>query len=466
VAKPANGRRRQPAPKAGIKALLDKGRPDDACAAAEAAVRARPRDPHAWNGLGVALRALGRPEAAVAAYARGIALAPHLPSLHSNLGNAWRDLGRFDDAVAAHRAALALTPDHAGTWTNLAVALRDATRYEEALHAFERSLQLAPDNASVRFDRGQVLLMLGRYEEGWRDFEARLSLPDFRSAKLSQPRWDGSQQPAATLLLWPEQGFGDTILCARFIAAARRRVGRVVAICKPELMRLFATVAGIDELVPLGAAIPSYDVHAPLMSLPRFFIPRPSAIAPPVQMTVSPDAVRKMAALIPDTGILNVGIVWSGSVTFKGNRQRAATLDRFLPLAANPNLHLFSLQKGEPAKDIAALRATAVVTDLAPHLKDFADTAAAVARLDLVVMTDSSVAHLAGSLGRPVWNLLPHMPYWLYGPSGTATPWYPSMRLFRQPANGDWSSVFERVAPALAELAATPERRGRAITSS
>jgi ADP-heptose:LPS heptosyltransferase len=261
------------------------------------------------------------------------------------------------------------------------------------------------------------------------------------------------------LLLWPEQGFGDTILCTRFVAQARQRVGRIVLVCQPELVRLFSGIPGADLVIPYGQ-IPAYDLHAPLMSLPRLFAPDLGRIPPPAQLAVPEPSLKKFASLASGTH-LKVGIVWSGSVTFKGNRLRATTLERFLRLASIPNVRLFSLQKGPRSAEIGSSGASALITDLAPHLEDFADTAAAIANLDLIVMTDSSVAHLAGSLGKPIWNLLPRMPYWLYGPEAGSTPWYPSMRLFRQKADGDWEAVFAEVEAALAELLAARQQPPR-----
>jgi len=454
--KPA-GRKPKPVPKEAtgiaerIDGLIAKGRHPEALVLAETLTREKPRDPSAWNVLGVVARTMGQPAVAVGAYTRALEINPDHPAARSNIGNAWRDMQRFDEAINCHRAALAQAPSSASLWSNLGVALRDATRYEEALVAYEQALRLEPTNARILLDRGQVLLMLGHYERGWRDFEARWSLPELQPGRFAKPAWDGSVRKTDTLLLWPEQGFGDTILCARYVELARARVGSVTLVCQRELRRLFENLPGVDTLVIKGDALPPYDVHAPLMSLPRFFTPSLRHIPPPVRLTVASSARSKLTSLLePHHDRLKVGIVWSGSLTFKNNRLRASTLDRFLDLMAVPGVRLYSLQKGPRSDDIQALGATSLVTDLAPLLEDFADTAAAIQSLDLVVMTDSSVAHLAGSLGKPVWNLLSKMPYWLYGPDGDNTRWYPSMRLFRQPHHGDWDGVFSEAKKALA----------------
>jgi hypothetical protein len=402
-------------PVARIDAAMSAGRHGEALAMAKTLLRARPRDAGAWNVLGVALRVSGRPTTAVAAYTRSLDLVPDQPGVLTNLGNAWRDLQRFDEAIASHRAAIERAPNAASQWANLGVALRDSARYAEAIEAYDRSIELDPGNARTRVDRGQVLLMLGRYAEGWEDFEWRWRMPDFQPPALTAPLWDGSPQPGRTLLLWPQQGFGDTMLCARFIAPARERVGRVIVVCRPELTRLFETMPGVDKIVPYGP-MPPHDLHAPLMGLCKFFVPALDRIPVPVRFAVPQAASERLRTVIgPSDGTFRVGIVWSGSLIFKGNALRATEFERFLGLSAVPRVRLYSLQKGPRAKDLRESGAAALVTDLAPYLDDFADTAAALEQLDLVVMTDPSVAHLAGSLGTPVWNLLPRMPYWLTG---------------------------------------------------
>jgi tetratricopeptide (TPR) repeat protein len=393
----------------------------------------------------------------VAAYRRSLALRPDEPGVLSNCGNALKDLQRLDEAVAMHRAAVAAAPDTSLYIANLGIALRESGALSEALAAFERAVALDPKNAVAAFDAAQVTLMLGDYAKGWPLFESRWQLPEMRRPRLSRPAWDGSAAPDKTVLLWPEQGYGDTILAARFARLVKPLAGRVVLACKPELTRLFQALEGVDAVVRADQTLPDYDVHCPLMGLPRFFAPDPAAVTPPAQLSIPKDSRLKLTPALARAGkALKVGIVWSGSVTFASNHLRSADIERFLRFAEIPGVRLFSLQKGPRARELAESGADAVVTDLAPLLDDFADTAAAIAGLDLVIMTDSSVAHLTGSLGKPIWNLLPYLSYWLYLRDRADTPWYPSMRLFRQPRPGDWDSVFDEAAAALAALAAAP----------
>lgn len=418
------------------------------------------------NDIGVQLRAAGHPAAAAAAYRRALESDLHKPGLLSNFGNALKDLQRFDEAITWHRRAVELAPNSARVSLNLAVALREAGQIDEALDEFDRAVSLAPDDPSARFDRAQLLLMCGDYRRGWSEFEWRWRLDEMKTPNRSKPLWDGSVLPQATILLWPEQGFGDTILCARFIAMVKKRVGRVLLGCQPELVRLFSGLDGVDALVPYGAPLPKFDMQCPLMSLPRVFLTEIGDIPPPARFKAPAHLAPTLQAALAKAGDrLRVGIVWSGSITFRANHARSTSLEWFLELTRVPGIQLFSLQKGPRAGDLEETGADQIVINLGPLLNDFADTAAAVSQLDLIVMVDSSVAHLSASLGRPVWNLLRNVPYWVYLRNRRDTPWYPSMRLFRQPQPGDWNGVFEEVVASLADFVRAKHLRGSDLES-
>ena len=441
-----------------IQTLLRERRHDELVALAERTVAAAPTNAEAWNLLAVALRRLNNTRAAIACLRRALDLDPGNPTAMLNLGAACGETGRPADAAAWYRAVLERQPS-AIVWTHLGVALHETGDPAAALAAFDAALALDPAYARCHVERAHALLRLGRFAEGWEEFEWRWRLDAAdRPAlpRLASPRWTGEALDGPLLVL-PEQGFGDTILCARFLAALRGRVPRVILACKPELMRLFSTLEGIDALVPTNVAAPPHAAHIPMMSLPRLTMRAGDAPPPPARLHVPAASRAALAPLIaPARGRLNVGIVWSGSVTFKANAQRATALERFLAFAEIPGLRLFSLQKGPPAAELAAPGLGPIVTDLGRHCADFADTAAAIEQLDLVIMTDSSVAHLAGSLGKPIWNLLPHAPYWLYGMGGACTPWYPSMRMFRQEGPGGWDQVFAAAASRLIKQLAKP----------
>jgi tetratricopeptide (TPR) repeat protein len=355
-------------------------------------------------------------------------------------------------------AAVAAKPDDQRQLFNLGLVYRDAARFEEALAAIDRALALQPGDPAMRWDRALVLLHLGRYAEGWQDYATRWEIGEISRPPHRQPLWQGERLAGKTILLYPEQGFGDTILASRFIPRVKELGGRVILECKPPLRRLSTGLAGVERLVSLGALRDGFDCHCSLMDLPGLLGLEAERIPAPARLGVPPEAQARAKRLLASAqGRFKVGVVWSGSVTYKGNRKRSAALQRFLDLAAVPGLQLYSLYKGPLERELRESGAGPLLSDLGSHDADLADTAAVIEQLDLVVMTDSAVAHLAGSLGRPIWNLLGFSPYWVYGAAGETTPWYPSMRLFRQPAGGDWDAVFERVKDELAAAVAAKQ---------
>ncbi|MCG5238900.1 tetratricopeptide repeat protein [Azospirillum doebereinerae] len=416
----------------------------------------QPRDPNVWSALGSLLRQQGKVQQAIACQHRALEFDPEHSGAWTNLGNVLADQERYDEAIAAHEKAVTLSKGAFSHVVNYTVALRHARRFERAVQVIDHALKVAPGNVSLRWDRVLTLLQLGRYEEGFRDYDCRLDLPSYQNRKPPGVLWDGSPLDGRTILLNTEQGFGDALLTARYVPLVKARGGRVILECHPELRRLLDGLTGVDAFIPAGSELPPYDVYCPLMSLPERLGTTVDSVPPPTPVSVPADARAKAATLVPKTpGILNVGIIWSGRVTFKDNTRRATTLSRFLRFLEIPKVRLFSLQKGPPEAELETLGTTTLITPLGPHFQDFADTAAALERLDLIIMTDSSVAHLAGSLGRPVWNLLQYMPYWIYGDKGSTTPWYPSMRLFQQETPGDWDGVFADAGQALRQLAAS-----------
>lgn len=300
-----------------------------------------------------------------------------------------------------------------------------------------------------------ALLDMGDFARGWEDFRSRWKLGQLTERNYKAPLWQGEDFAGKTIVVHEEQGFGDTILASRYLPLVKARGGRVILQCNPVLHRLFGAVPGVDKIVCFDTLTDAYDYYVPMMSLPGIFKtdftnipPAPPLFAPP---SPPPQAARLLDA---GKGRLRAGIVWSGSTTFSRNRKRAVEARRFLPFAEIPGVQLYSLQKGPREKDLADCGGQALVWELGPFLHDFSDTAAVIRELDLVIMTDSSVAHLTASLGKPVWNLLCFRPYWLYTSVREDCAWYPAMRYFRQPEPGDWDSVFRETHAALEKLAA------------
>ena len=405
-----------------------------------------------WVNLGTVQRKLGNYEASLACARRALELQPLSAASLVNYGNALMDLGRGGEALRIHEQAVRQFPADHAVRRNYAKALREMARYEEALAQFET---LEKNGADMAWEKSSALLHLGRMAEGWQAYESRWQLPGMRERLSPAPRWRGEPLQGKTILVYEEQGFGDTILCARYLPLLRERGAEVILYCRKELHRLMESLGVVRHVTDTRQIGGKYDYHVPMMSLPGIFGPDPAHIPPPAAIKPSfplPPQARQLLALAE--GRLKVGIVWSGSPHFITNHLRSVGLSRFMRLAGITGVQLYSLQKGKPEQELQQHGAEGLILPLGPHLHDFADTAAVIDALDLVVMTDSAVAHLAGAMNTPVWNLLNFNPYWLYQRLREDCPWYPSMRLIRQPAPGDWDSVFDTVATRLAELAA------------
>jgi len=415
----------------------------EALPAYQAFLAAHPDDAGMWTNLGVLLRTLRHYPMAIACYQRALALRPPDAGILSNLGNALKDCDRLDEAVDCHRRALALEPTSTTVRFNYAIALREACDFDAARIVLDDLLKEDPTRAVWQWERALVNLQAGHFTQGWIDYEARWRTGELPQLDWGCPRWQGEDLSGKRLLLTTEQGFGDTILAARFIPllAARYPTGALQLVCKPELQRVLAGLPAqlLDAMPGAGSA----DYYCPLMSLMGVLGIDDHNVPPPTPLSIPAAAREKFAWLDAHApGRRKVGIVWSGSLTFKDNAKRAAGLEQFLALAELPHLQCYSFQKGPREEDLKTHAATPLICDLAPQLADFADTAAAVMHMDLIVMTDSSLAHLASSLGKPVLNLLQYKPYWLYGTDSRMNAWYPAMRAVRQQQPGEWSTVF------------------------
>lgn len=444
-------------------AALKDGKLAQAASLYRAALTLDPAHFAAWMNLGTCLRRMGHLDAAIVAGERARALQPDNTGCLTNLGNALVDASRIDEALALQRQALTLAPDDLLIKRNLAVCLREAGVFDEAYAHFTALIAHFPDDANLPWEQALCHLYRGDYAQGWPAFESRWKLPAMTARWPHIARWHGENLAGKQLLLTEEQGFGDTLLCSRYLPlliAQAGTNGSVTLACKKPLHRLLSAISGltlttIEDVEKDARQAGRYDCQAAMMSLPGLFktdlgnIPAP----PPLTANVGlPPVVAQ--ALKAGTGRLKVGIIWSGSVTFANNRKRSVTADRFMPLAGIDGVELYSLQKGPREHDLRAMGGTGIIHEIGPHFEDFAQTATALRQLDLVIMTDSAVAHLAGSLGVPVWNLLHDRPYWLYLQDRMDCPWYASMTLYRQPKPGDWDSVFAKVADDLRQLAA------------
>lgn len=448
--------------------------------------RARAIDPHDTNvldALAGLLKETARIDEALTLYEEALALAPNSATIRAHYGNALAAAGqraaaerelreaiRIDpksidaplglgllltalerpaEAIPLFRKVLALSPEHTDAFTNLGVALLATGDTVNAETCYRRAIARAPDNAEAHYDLAWVLLLTGRWSEAWPHYAWRWKLPYFSSRKrgFRDVLWNGSPFKG-TLLVHAEQGLGDTIQFARFLAAARARCDRIVFECQRPVARLLAGIAGADAVIAAGAPIPPFDKHIPLMSLPGAldvtpetipaadgYLPVPSEIAPHVRL--------------PESGGLRVGLVWAGSADNKIDRRRSIAAAAFAPLFSVPGIAFVSLQVGDRAAEMRDLPADRIVFDCNNRVRDFSETAAAIAQLDLVIGVDTAVIHLAGAMGKPTWIMLPFMPdfRWLLGRQDT--PWYRSARLFRQEKAGDWAPVIARLAMTL-----------------
>lgn len=456
-------------------ALLAMDRAVEAATAFHRALALDPAHADAHNNLGNILMRENRPGEAEAAYRRALAVRPGYAVGWNNLGGALRRQGKLDAAAVAYREALKLAPGYVGALCNLGRVLHEQARYEEALAHYDQALALDPNHAESHANRATLLLLLGRFAEGWREYEWRWRVKEFAGARrdaaprhFCKPLWDGGDLAGRRVFIHAEQGLGSAIQFVRYIPLIAARGGRVVLECQPPLRRLFGSLkgaapggAGEIDLIGKGETPPPFDVQAPLMSLPRIFA-TDAATIPAAVPYLGVDAAlaeswgRRLAAWPRP----RVGLVWAGNPRHENDANRSMPAAALAPLVERRSLSLFSLQVGAGAADNAWL-AGGPAHDLAPALTDFAETAAALAHLDLVISVDTAVAHLAGALARPVWLLTPYVAEWRWMLERADSPWYPTMRLFRQSAPGDWPELIARVAAAmpdtLAEVGARAE---------
>ncbi len=441
--------------------LAELGRSAAALASCDRAIALRPDDAEAHCLRGNVLAELQRPEAALASYDRAIALQPEHADAYCNRGVVLARLQRPTDALASHDRAIALNPQHAEAYCNRGVVLTGLQRHAEALENYDRVIALRPDDAEAYWNRSHCLLALGQFDAGWRLFEWRKRLG--RSSghgAFPQPVWLGQDGLAGkTLFIHWEQGFGDTLQFCRYAALATARGARVVVSVQDPLRRVIATLGPDIEVIGGCAAPGEFDWHCPMMSLPLAFGTTLETI-PRVTPYLAADAAAVAAWRGRVAGLcgLRVGVCWAGNArpdqpaAHAIDRRRSIGLARLAPLAEVAGVHLVSLQKGDAAGEAAGAQAGLALHDWTDALLDFADTAALIEALDLVITVDTAVAHLAGALGKRVWVLNRFDACWRWLLGRDDSPWYPTARLFRQPSPGDWDGVIAAVAVALREM--------------
>jgi Flp pilus assembly protein TadD len=479
--------------------LVDQGRPDDAVTVFRRALALKPGDTKAFINLGEACRVGGNWTAATRAFCRAITLQPeeadlwnslgitllsghddepcrtafenavcldpsHAEAL-SNLGHSLYRAGNFGRSVREANRALMLKPEFAGAHNNLGVALQAAGQVDAAVGAYRAALAIRPDHPPAWYNLATALLLRGDFEEGWNAYEWRWKggVPCLSPRPLAAPEWIGDAPAGRRILVHAEQGIGDAIQFARYLPLLAARGARVLVECHPELISLFKSLQGIESIASPGETPPPHDLQLPMMSLPQRFATLADGIPADIPyLFADPEASQIWAERLAPLRGKKVGLVWAGNArdhdaaAHAVDRRRSLPLSLLAPLLALPDIAFISLQKGPAAGQIVSLPPPLRPSDPTSGLADFADTAALVANLDLVISVDTAVAHLAGAMGKPVWILSRFDGCWRWLLDRDDSPWYPTARLFRQTKAGDWHEVAGRVAAALSAWSALP----------
>jgi tetratricopeptide (TPR) repeat protein len=399
-----------------------------------------------YVSMGFIFRIQGRLDEEVRCYRKAIQMNPSLAGAYYNLGHALADRGQLDEAIECYRKVIQISPDFLHAYSVLGLLLRIRGRNAEAENCYRSMIQLHPDNPEAHWDLSNVLLLSGNYREGWREFEWFRKKKDCmaRQRSFMQPLWEGSEIKGKRILLHAEEGFGDTIQFVRYAPLVARMGAVVIVECQKELTPLVQEMDGIETALSYGDTLPSFDLHCPLMSLPRVFDTVLETIPATVPyLRANAGTVEHWGRRIShDPSYVKIGLAWAGGgLPFK----KSCPLDELMPLTQRDDVTLYSLQKGSASAQAKNPPGGMRLTDLTEDIRNFVDTAALIENLDLIISVDTSVAHLAGAVAKPVWVLLPYVPDWRWLLEREDSPWYPTMRLFRQPSLGDWKSVIMNV---------------------
>jgi len=436
-------------------ALGHVGQIDPAIDQLRQAIRLKPDLFEGHTNLGVLLGRRGKPDEAMAAFAEAIRLRPDVAELHMNLSNALREGWKMDEAIAAAERAISLKPSLPEAQLCLGAAEACMGRFDRAIDAYRNAIRLRPDFPAAHLNLALAELVTGNLERGWPEYEWRRQCPSaLPPRQFAQAAWKGQPLNGKTILLHAEQGFGDAIHFIRYAPLVADMGGKIVLECQPALVRLFGNFPGVGQIVTNGQRLPAFDYQCPLPSLPGVFRTTMATIPATIPYLAADaeaaDAWRKR--MEPVGEFLRVGLAWAGSPDNRNDRNRSIPLERFSPLSAVDGVRFHSLQPAPPpaAGGIA-------LSDWSANQTDFAETAALIENLELVISVDTAVAHLAGAMGKPVWLLVPFPPDWRWLLGRADSPWYPTIRLFRQEPGGDWDGVIRRVA---AELSRHKSGRG------
>ena len=436
------------------------GRLNEALAAYSNYLAREPLDASIWSNLGALLRQQKLYDQSLRAHARAFALSPRSITVLNNYANILSDLGRYEASIGIRQQILRRNPNDAEQMAILGRCLRGKGQYDAAIDWLEECLEKQPDHPELLLQLAFAQLGKGAYSEGFRNYRARWSGNELTPRDLPWPEWAGENPKGKRVLVLPEQGFGDTMLFARYLPALKQLGATVVLPLERPLRRLFEQTKGIDEIVENAASAGSVDYWVNMMDLPIFCAQDKESIPPPASFGLPEDSLARATKITEPFGdTYKIGVVWNGSITYKGNAFRSFSHKEFLRLTDVNGVQLFSLYKGPDVSAFHQDGSSAFIVDAGSTDRDFADCAAMMRTVDLVITSDTATAHLAGSLGVETWVALHWDPFWVYGHHGDATNWYPSMRLFRQRKPMDWAGVFEQIDKALrARLSNSNER--------
>jgi tetratricopeptide (TPR) repeat protein len=432
-------------------AQLQMGQLNEALDSFRQVVRLKSDFAEAHSNIGIVMNKLRRLDEASQSFRQALAFKPDMVEALVGLASVLCEQGKLEEAVSASLGALRLKPDHAEAHSNLGQMYLEMGKTEAALEQYEVALRLKPDYGGAHWSRALLLLLLGRFNDGWLEYEWRHVLKKVSWEHIRRPLWDGSPLAGRTILIHTEQGAGDIFQMIRFAPLVKQQGGTVILACPGRLLAILKQCQGIDHLVAGEGELPPFDLHVPLMSVPGMLRTTLEAIPANIPyIFADPKLVETWRLALAQYPGRKVGIAWQGDPKFPSDRARSIPLGRFEHLSRLRGVQLLSLQKGFGSEQLAGMKAPAAIVDLGSRLDQtggaFTDTAAVMKNLDLVITSDTSIAHLAGALGVPVWVALAYIPDWRWLLGRDDSPWYPSMRLFRQTRRGDWEDVFERMA--------------------
>ena len=428
-------------------ALQAKGQLHKAISFFRKAANLHPSSSQAYFSLANALKETGQTDEAISCYRKLLEIEPDFVDAYNSLGNLMKKQGMVEEAINCYQKALQINPVNPGILNNLGNVLYEAGCFDKALISYQDALELDPDYPYSHFHMSRLLLLSGNYKQGWKEYEWRWKTKDYFERDFSQPRWNGSDISGRTILLYTEQGLGDAIQFIRYVPLVVEHGATVIVECQKELVSLFQNVEGTKHVITVGEQLPPFDVHCPLLSLPLKFDTTLETIPAGIPyIKANPFSIQKWKDRILNAGPkLKLGLTWAGSPAHKNDRNRSFPLETFAPIAQSDGIIFYSLQVGEAAQQAKNAPKAMKLIDYTDEINDFSDTAALIENLDLVISVDTAVAHLAGAMGRPVWTLLPFAPDWRWMLKREDSPWYPTMKLFRQSSPGDWNSVINNV---------------------